>query len=248
MKAAQILSLGVVIAVWLPGPVVLAQVHGNLAYRDDVIRACSGAAIPDNFHAVLAFDRIKEHLRAGRYDDAEKEAGEVLQDPERTLRRGATPVERECALTVQKVSKEAKMELRAAQAKDDAARAQAETERAKPPNRLRTLYVDYIEVQACYESRKEFAVRYVTRQEMDDARAVTRRQEQALLKQHPELSAQKDALWEQAKREYGNSLLATILRTAGTTHNSHAEQQCKVSAMRYTSDQQNQERKIKKDF
>jgi hypothetical protein len=118
----------------------------------------------------------------------------------------------------------------------------------QPPNRLKDLYKLYITMQACYESRKEFQVQYVSRQEMEAARAITRRDEQALLRQFPTLRTKKDALWEEAKEEYGASDFAALLGVSGTSHSPTADRGCKIVATKYTADRSHQQQQIKKDF
>lgn len=127
-------------------------------------------------------------------------------------------------------------------------RKQQEREAAKPASRLRTVYHKYIAMQACFESRKEFRVQYVTQQEMDTARTITRREEQSLLKKNPALARQKDSLWNQAKVEYGKSNLAGFLAIGGTMHLPQVGQLCRTTAMQYTADKQQQQQQIKKDF
>ncbi len=118
----------------------------------------------------------------------------------------------------------------------------------RPNEQLKTVYGNYIAMQACYESRKEYRVPYVTQQELNAARTITKRREQSLLQRVPVLAKQKDVLWEQAKKEYGKSLLATTLGLSGTSHNNHVAQTCRLVAMGYTADPDNQQQKIKKDF
>jgi len=136
-------------------------------------------------------------------------------------------------------------------AEKDDIKANADAQRRaaeQPTEQLKTVYRNYIAMQACFESRKEFRVKYVTQQELDTARRITTRDEQALVTKFPALTQQKDALWEEAKQEYGGSNLATSLGISGTTHNSWADQHCKLHAIKYTSDKQHQQQQIKRDF
>jgi hypothetical protein len=165
------------------------------------------------------------------------------------------------------------------QAIDDA-RAQRDEKKRRaqePPNQLKSLYIAYITMQRCYEARQEFRVQYVTKQELDAARAVTRRKEQALVKTYPALEKHKESLWERSKQEYGDLVVvdlfeaagvnqvvtlmvanndlflmranvASMLGGAGTTFSEKLDQVCKSLATTYTTDKQQQHQQIKKDF
>lgn len=127
-------------------------------------------------------------------------------------------------------------------------RAEEDQVASVPSNQLKSLYISYIAMQACYENRKEFRVQYVTEQEMGAARTITRRDEQSLLQKFPQLAKQKDVVWEQAKQEHSRSNIVGLMSMTGTVHNPQVGLQCRVAAMRYTSDQGHQQQRIKKDF
>lgn len=163
----------------------------------------------------------------GRFDEAKATAQSILDYNGQTVTRG----QRDCAEKITADVQAKKVE-----------------EANKPSNQLKRVYLDYMAVQACYESRKEYRVPYVSPQELSNARAITRRDEASLLRKHPTLSKQKDTLWEVAKQDYGSTLLATMLRVVGTKHNDEAARLCRLAAMNYSADQGQQQQRIKKDF
>jgi uncharacterized protein YqgV (UPF0045/DUF77 family) len=139
-----------------------------------------------------------------------------------------TDAQRACISAAKRAAEKIEMDTREARfakereehdraVRDRAAAAEAkrnEEERlAKQPDRqLKNVYKHYIAMQSCYEARKEFELQYVSKQELEAARAITRRDEQSLLGTFPQLAKQKNSLWDDAKREYGDSDFAVLLR------------------------------------
>ncbi|SRR5258708_1343346 len=202
--------------------------HGDASF-DLVQQECQAGGRSSSRDAATndSFQRLLELVQKGDIDSAGEQASNLLgyhlQD--------VTDGQQVCATLV-----------------GDFAQAQNRQIAKQPPNQLKNVYKHYMAMQACFESRKEFRVQYVSKQEMDAARTITKRDEQALLKQFPVLAKQKDTLWELAKQEYGASDFATVLRANGTTHSKTADQSCKVIAMKYTIDKEHQQQQIKKDF
>ena len=71
-----------------------------------------------------------------------------------------------------------------------------------PAKQLEEIYGMYLLTKDCYEIRKEFDVPYVTKQQLEMARTVTRTREKALLSKYPELSGSKDRVWEETAQSY----------------------------------------------
>lgn len=67
---------------------------------------------------------------------------------------------------------------------------------------LEEVYGMYLLAKDCYEIRKEFEIPYVTKQQFEMVRRVTRNRENALVTKYPELSASKDQVWETTAKNY----------------------------------------------
>lgn len=125
----------------------------------------------------------------------------------------------------------------------------AAQESATPQGKLKDIYSRYISMQACYESRKEYALQYVSNGDLGRARSITKRDETNLIKTSPELAKQKDRLWEDSKKEFANSVLGMWTTGMGAgTYIKDAATLCGLLKGGFNTDKLEQKQRIKKDF
>jgi homoaconitase/3-isopropylmalate dehydratase large subunit len=115
-----------------------------------------------------------------------------------------------------------------------------------PADRLGIIYSMFMEAQACYNARKDTTPQYITRQEFDTARAITRRIEQQLLRSTPSLK--KDAVWEAEVAQFQKSDLKEMLNFRGQVFHPTILNHCRGNVQVYSLDKQQQKQEVKKDF
>lgn len=119
----------------------------------------------------------------------------------------------------------------------------------RPDEKLKGAYMQYMGMQACYESRKNYVVKYVTSADLDVARSATKETEQSLVKVNPGLSGNVNAIWASAGKEFSaTSQIAMGARIAGEKHNSLMAEQCSVLRLAFRLQLGGQSEKRKKDF
>lgn len=212
------------------------------------------------------FSELIDEFKKKHFENASAASKRILQSESPNERQ------KECA---KRILIESKNAIANEENKLAEERRRAKQQAALPDGQLKTVYMSYMLMQACYEARKEFRVPYVSKQELDTARAITVRKEQELLKKFPKLAPQKDALWEQSKQKYMQSTVmdlfeaaevnefvtlavandggiglnvAQMFGNAGTKHSNRVDQVCKGFSTVYTTDEQQQQNRIKKDF
>jgi hypothetical protein len=102
----------------------------------------------------------------------------------------------------------------------------------------------YMLARDCYEVRKEFEIPYVTKQQHETIRAVTRLREEQLLKEFSVLVGQKDAIWEKTKQNHlkGGAAIST------SRYSEDVHSICRRVVSSYTTDEEHRAREMKKDF
>jgi hypothetical protein len=118
-----------------------------------------------------------------------------------------------------------------------------EQARTPPAKQLEEVYGTYLLAKDCYEIRKEFQVPYVTKQQFDMVRGVTRSREKALLAKYPELSRTKDGVWDTTVQNYSSGG-ATF---PSNQYSKDAHSLCRRIVSGYADDAQSTN-KPKKDF
>lgn len=91
-------------------------------------------------------------------------------------------------------------------------------------------------------------MQYVTKGELDRAREWIKREEQTATRKAPALNKEKDAVWNAAADQVGNSLGGVMLQTIGSNWHKDVSVFCKLQMMQVTSSPSMKGAGIKKDF